>query len=126
VGEIVSGPKGAGEEGVIEPTQRSVIGSTYQLPCIDMPRIYMPRLECTCRFHIFHFHVTYITICDGPARHVSNCHVTHITIRDGNGTPSIHFPSLITQITQFLSSQFKYSRVIFQITLHEPLIDTPL
>jgi hypothetical protein len=61
-----------------------------------------------------------------PARHVSNCHVTHITTHDGTGTPRIHFSSLITPSMQYLSSQFKYSRVIFQITLDESLIDTSL
>jgi hypothetical protein len=63
-----------------------------------------------------------------PARHVSNCHVTHIITHDGTGTPSIHFPSLITPSTQYfyVSSQFKYSRVIFQITLDESLIDISL
>jgi hypothetical protein len=103
-----------------------MIGSTYRLPCIAMPRIDMPRLDSTCRFHVLHFHVTYITIRDGPARHVSDCHVTRITTRDGTGTTHIHFPLLITPSTQYLSSQFKYSRVMFQITLDESLIDTSL
>jgi hypothetical protein len=61
-----------------------------------------------------------------PLRHVSNYHVTHITTHDGTGPPRIHFPSLITPSTHYLSSQFKYSCVIFQITLDEPLIDTSL
>jgi hypothetical protein len=99
---------------------QGVIGSTYRLPCIDMPRIDIPRLGSTFRFHISHCHVTYITMCDGPARHVSNCHVTyiticdgparhvsichvtHITTCDGNGTPRILFPALITPNTQYL------------------------
>jgi hypothetical protein len=38
------------------------------------------------RFHVFHCHVTYITICDAHACHVSNCRVTYITIRDGHAT----------------------------------------
>jgi hypothetical protein len=103
-----------------------LICSTHRLPCIAMPRIDMPRLGSTCRLHIFLYHVTYITISDGPASHVYNCHVTHITTRDGTGTPRIHFPSFMTPSTQYLSSQFKYSRVIFQITLDESLIDTSL
>jgi hypothetical protein len=56
-----------------------VIGSTYRLPCIDMPDIDMPRLSSTCRFHI--------SIC-----HVFHCHVTHIAIRDGTVTPRILLP----------------------------------
>jgi hypothetical protein len=40
-----------------------MIGSTYRLaridiPRIDMPRIDIPRFGFTCRFHIFHGHVT--------------------------------------------------------------------
>ena len=56
-----------------------VIGSTYRLPCIDIPDIDMPRLSSTCRF--------YISIC-----HVFHCHVTHSTIRDGTVTPRILLP----------------------------------
>jgi hypothetical protein len=40
------------------PQGGMMIGSIYLLPCIDMPRIDMPRLGSTCRFHIFHCHVT--------------------------------------------------------------------
>jgi hypothetical protein len=37
---------------------RVVIGSTYRLPCIDMPRIDNTRFGYTFRFHTFHGHVT--------------------------------------------------------------------
>jgi hypothetical protein len=36
----------------------TLIGSTYRLPCIDTPRIDMPRFGYTCRFHTFLGHVT--------------------------------------------------------------------
>jgi hypothetical protein len=91
----------------------SVIGSTYQIPCIEMPRIDIQRLGSTCCFHI--------SIC-----HIFHCHVTHITTRDRTVTPRIQLPSLITASMQYLSSQFKYSRVTFQITLDESLIDRSL
>jgi hypothetical protein len=94
-----------------------MIGSSFRLPCIDMPRIDMPRIDMpridmprlgsTCRFHIFHCHLTYITLRAGP----------HTT-----------YPLTITHYTEHAipSSQFKYSRVIFQNTLDEALIDTSL
>jgi hypothetical protein len=91
-----------------------------------MPLIDMPRLGSTFRFRMFHCYVTYITIRDETACHVSNWHVTTITTRDGTGTLRIHFPSLTTPSTQYISSQFIYSRVIFQITLDESFIDTSL
>jgi hypothetical protein len=40
-------------------------------------RIGIPRLGSTFRFHTSHRHVAYITMCDGPACHVSNCHLHH-------------------------------------------------
>jgi hypothetical protein len=57
--EVLEGRlKKASKSGAVQ-----VIGSTYRLPfndmlCIDMPRIDMPRLGYTCRFHTFLGQVT--------------------------------------------------------------------
>jgi hypothetical protein len=61
------------------PQGGMVIGSTSRLPCNDMPRIDMPRLGSTCRFHI--------SIC-----HIFHFHVTNIKIRNGPVTPRLRYP----------------------------------
>jgi hypothetical protein len=109
-----------------------VIGSTYQWPCIDRPCIDMPRLGSTSRGHI--------SIC-----HVFHCHVNYITIRDGTITPRIPLPChphpqyvmapsrhvfhcyhSLHRARKTSCHKFTHSRVIFQITLGDSVIDASL
>jgi hypothetical protein len=98
------------------------------------------------RFHIFHCHVTYITMCDAPhaaypiamsptSQYVMAPHATYSiamsptsrqVMETARHVSTSHHSLHRARNTCDLWSQFKYSRVIFQITLDEPLIDTSL
>jgi hypothetical protein len=68
-----------------------------------MPRFDMPRFGSTFRstYSIGMSPTSqYVMV---PLRHVSNYHVTHITTCDGTGSSRVHFPSLTTPSTPFVT-----------------------
>jgi hypothetical protein len=107
---------------------RGLIGSTYRLPYIDMPRIDVPRLGST-------FVSTYSIAMSPTSQYVMAPHTTYPIAMSPT---SQHVMATARHVSTFhhslhracntcdLSSQFKYSRAIFQILLDEPLIDTSL
>jgi hypothetical protein len=110
------------------PQGGMMIGSTVRLPCVDMPCIDIPRLGSTVVS-------TYSIAMSPTSQCVMPPHATnpiamsptsqHVMATARHVSTSHHSIQRARNTCDF-SSQFKYSPVIFQITLDGPLIDISL